>query len=119
MKKYNENEMRFEQLPEEVQADVKRVLRAFDECPVVYEHGKYIIGGGICIKAKYAEDHKFIGVYYADDIFTEEERIINYAEAFHEFSPLYKGKRDYAMWHKVGNDWSVKFKIENGELKIA
>lgn len=119
MKKYNENKMRFEELPQEVQTEVKKVLRAYDECPVTFEYGRYDVGGGICIKKEYAADHDFIGVYYAEDIFTEEERIINYAEAFHEFSPLYKGKRDYTMWHKVGYDWSVKFKIENGELKIA
>lgn len=119
MKKYTENTKRFEELPADVQADVKRVLRVYDECPVTYEYGRYNVGGGICIKKNYAPDHEFIGVYYADDVFTEEERIINYAESFHEYSPLYKGKRDYTMWHKVGYDWNVKFKMVNGNLEIA
>lgn len=119
MKKYTENTKRFEELPVDVQAEVKRVLRAYDECPVTYEYGRYDVGGGICIKKNYAPDHEFIGVYYADDVFTEEERIINYAESFHEYSPLYKGKRDYTMWHNVGYDWNVKFKMVNGNLEIA
>ena len=119
MKKYTENTKRFEELPVDVQAEVKRVHRAYDECPVTYEYGRYNVGGGICIKKNYAPDHESIGVYYADDVFTEEERIINYAESFHEYSPLYKGKRDYAMWRKVGYDWNVKFKMVNGNLEIA
>ena len=119
MKKYTENTKRFEELPVDVQAEVKRVLRAYDECPVTYEYGRYNVGGGICIKKNYAPDHESIGVYYAGDVFTEEERIINYAESFHEYSPLYKGKRDYAMWRKVGYDWNVKFKMVNGNLEIA
>ena len=119
MKRYTENTKRFEELPVDVQAEVKRVLHAYDECPVTYEYGRYDVGGGICIKKNYAPDHEFIGVYYADDVFTEEERIINYAESFHEYSPLYKGKRDYTMWHKVGYDWNAKFKMVNGNLEIA
>ena len=119
MKKYTENAKRFEELPADVQAEVKRVLRAYDECPVTYEYGRYDVGGGICIKKNYAPDHEFVGVYYADDVFTEEERIINYAESFHEYSPLYKGKRDYTMWNKVGYDWNAKFKMVNGNLEIA
>lgn len=119
MKKYTENEMKFEELPENVQREIKKCLHAFPECNVTFENGKFTVSTGVSLKAQYAADHKFIGVFYVEDIFTEEEQIINYAEAFHAFSPLYKGKRDYTIWKQIGYDWTVKFKLENGNLVIA
>lgn len=104
---------RFNELPQEVQNDIRKCLRAYDEAFVVYEYGKYNVGVGISLKAVYAPDHKVIGTFYAKDIFTPEERAINYIESFHEYPPSYKGKRDYLMLHEIGNDWSVKFKFDN------
>lgn len=119
MKKYMNNEMKFEELSNEVQEEVKRNLKSYSETNVIFENGKYTVSPAIMIKKVYAEDHRFIGVYYAEDIFTKEERIVNYAESFHDFSPEYKGKRDYMMMKEVGYDWNAKFKIENGMLVKA
>lgn len=115
----NDENVPFEFLPDEVQKEVKDVLKAFDECHVEHCHSKLSVHTGWCLSAHYADDECVVGEYKANEVFTEEERIINYAESFHDFSPLYKGKRDYAMWSKVGYDWSVKFKMVNGNLEIA
>lgn len=90
-------------LPETVQKDVLSVLRAYNECNVIYENGKYNVSAGIALTKTYANDHRFIGVAYADDIYTIEERTQNYIEVFHDYPIWYKGKRDYvALKAKYG-----------------
>ena len=88
---------KYEMLPVEVQAKVKEILKAYDEVYVIYEYGEYHVSASICLKAVYASDHKFIGEYKAKDVFTSEERILNYVESFHSYPIQYKGERDY-MW---------------------
>lgn len=70
------------ELPKEIQESVKYILKAYDEVYVTFEYGKYDVSVGICIKSKYGKDHKFIGTFKAEDIFTEEERYKNYKETF-------------------------------------
>lgn len=109
----------FKTLPIEVQEDAKKALRAYDRVYVIYEYGKYNVSVAIGLKSKYAPDHKFIGEYKAEEIFTPEERIINYVESFHEYPIQYKGKRDYA-WLKTLTSWDDKVKFdENGNLVNA
>ena len=119
-KTYAINKEQFEAMfTEEQQNKVKDTLKAYSNVNVVYEYGEYHFSPSISLKATYAPDHKFIGTVYADDIFTEEERMVNYIEAFHEYPIQYKGKRDYAMLKEVGYDWDAKFKMENGNLVRA
>jgi hypothetical protein len=109
----------FNTLPIEVQADIKSALRAYDSAYVIYENGKYNVSVAIGLKAHYPADHKVIGEYKATEIFTEEERIVNYMESFHEYPRNYKGKRDYKMLHDIEGNWDVKFKLnEDGDLVI-
>lgn len=74
-------------LPADVQAKVLDVLKAFNECPVSFEYGAYQVGGGMCIRASYGADHKFIGIAYADDHYTPDERNANFEEVF-GYKPL-------------------------------
>lgn len=105
---------KFEQLPEEVQEQVKEILKAYNSTLVTFENGKYQFGG-YCLKNTYASDHEVVGEYKADDIFTKEERIINYVESFHSYPIAYKGKRDYYWIKNLSWDAKVKFD-ENGNL---
>ena len=82
-------------LPKEVQEEVKETLKAFDKVNVIYEYGAYHVSPSLCIKEVYSADHEFIGTYKAVDVFTPEERIINYVEEFRCYPISYKGKRDY------------------------
>lgn len=91
----------FNELPAELQERIKNYLRAYDECPVFYENGRYDFT--ICIKKEYAPDHEYIGTYKAKDIFTEEERIENYINEFVCYPINYKGKRDYDLLKKMDN----------------
>lgn len=105
-------------LPIEIQEKVKSVLKAYDEVHVVFEYGEYHVSAGIALKATYGDDHKFIGTYKATEIFTPEERIINYVEAFHDYPIQYKGKKDYGWLNSLTWDDRVKFD-ENGNLVNA
>lgn len=98
-------------LPQEVKERILRQLKAYDEVVVFYENGAYNFG--VCLKAKYAPDHKYIGTYTAKEVYTLEERTINYIESFHEYPIWYKGKRDYKMLHEIEGDWSVTFKLDS------
>ena len=103
MKKLNE-------LPKEVQEDVKSTLRAYSEVTVCFENGKYTFD--FSIKSKYAPDYEYIGTYYAKDVYTEAERIINYCEEFHSYPLEYKGKRDY----NIIKDYNAEYKMVDGNI---
>ena len=109
---------RFEKMfTEDEQNKIKETLKAFDEVFVVYEYGQYHYGTGACLKAEYAPDHEVIGTLYAEDIFTAEERIINYVESFHDYPIEYKGARNYRMLNEVERNWDAKFAFdENGTI---
>lgn len=74
--------MPLEKLPEEVQSEVKNILKAFDTCTVVHEYEKFRVSVGSCIKSDYNFDHFVCGRYLASDVYTPEERRRNYIEAF-------------------------------------
>lgn len=119
MKKYMPiSKQEFEKMfTKEEQESAKETLKAFSELNVVYEYGKYHFNTGYFLKATYAPDHKVIGSIYADDIFTPEERIINYVESFHSYPVEYKGARDYRMLNEVEGNWDAKFAFnESGTI---
>lgn len=87
---------KFMDLPEVLQAEVKEMLGAFDTCYVEFENSVYNVTTGITVKEDYADDHDIIK-FEASEVLTEKERILAYANNFYDYSPLYKGKRDYKM----------------------
>lgn len=82
----------FNELPASIKNEVKNLLKVYDKCFVTYENAVYHVSPSIAITASYAVDHEAIGTYTAKEIYTAEERIINYVESFHEFPIQYKGK---------------------------
>lgn len=106
----------FNTLPSEVIEKVKNTLRAFDEVHVIFEYGEYHVSTGIAIKATYAPDEEFIGTYKASEVFTEEERILNYVNEFQSYPVNYKGKRNYQDFNTGKRE---TFKWDNGNIVIA
>lgn len=100
-------------LPKEVQDKVKSTLEAYDEVHVVFEYGEYHVTVGVALKAHYANDHKVIGTFKANEIFTQEERIENYINTFQDYPIEYKGKRDYKTLNDGKNH---TWKLVNGTL---
>lgn len=103
-------------LPSEVVEKVKKVLRAYDEVHVIYEYGEYHVTTSLCIKATYAPDDEFIGTYKAKEVFTPEERMLNYINSFQDYPIEYKGKRNYKDFQTGKRE---VFKWEDGNLVIA
>jgi hypothetical protein len=83
-------------LPIEVVAKVMSTLRAFKECNITFEYGRYEVNTGYMLKSSYGSDHRIVGEVRAADVYTEDERTQNYIECFHDYPHEYKGKRDYA-----------------------
>lgn len=104
----------FNELPETIQNEIKDTLKAYDKVDVYFENGEYHFG--LVLKRHYAADHEVIGTYHAKDIFTEEERILNYVNEFQSFPIQYKGKRDYSIFHTGKTE---TFKMANGNIVIA
>lgn len=110
---------RFEDLNEEVKASVKRMLRAYNESHVTFYNGEYHVSAGVALLAKYPSDYKVIGDYKAKDIYTDEERIVNYVNEFKEYPIEYKGDKDWEMMAKMRNDAMMRVKMENGNIVRA
>ena len=108
-------------LPINIQNDVKDTLRAFDRCDVWYEYGEYRVSTGACLRAKYAPDHRFVGTFTKEEVFTETEQIENYINEFNCYPSNYKGKKDWQMIHKMSDEreinWETKkVKIRQGRI---
>lgn len=115
---YAETKNSLETLPTETQSKVKEVLTVYDKAYVSYEDGAYHVSPNCCIKASYSSDHKSIGTFLKDDVFTKEEQIINYVEQFHAYPISYKGKQDYQFLDSLKWDSKVKFD-SNGNIVLA
>jgi len=110
MKKLNE-------LPVEIQNKIKSVLRAYDECDVTFEYGEYHMGG-ICLKSSYGADHEYIGCYKASEVYTPEERTLNYVECFHDYPIQYKGKRDYRWLKTLSRNAKLGYDTDGNIVEI-
>lgn len=108
----------FNTLPQEVQEQAKSVLRAFPRVHITFEYGKYHVSSGIALLASYPEDFKVIGDYTDKEIFTEDERTLNYINSFHDYPIWYKGKRDYRWLNSLTWNDTVTFNSEH-ELVLA
>lgn len=104
---------RLNELPKEIQDYVMNTLRAYDRVDVWFEDGRYTYG--TVIKSKYSNDHEFIGTYHADDVYSPDERIVNYCEEFHCYPIEYKGNRDYNLI----KDYKAKYKMIDGNIVRA
>ena len=112
----------FNTLPDDVQSEIKEWLKVYDETHVTFENGKYKVSSSVSIRSHYPDDFKVIGSYKADEIFTKEERMINYMVSFHDYPIEYKGKRDYLAKKEyeknhIGIEWTVK--LENGNFVFS
>ena len=117
MKYLNKEEI--EKLPNEVQEEIYHTLKAYNEVNIIYENGGYNVNTYTMISSKYAIDYKFIGVVKKEDIYTEEEMIINDVESFHDYPSNYKGKKDYTIFDKIKGNYKVKFEFDtSGNLKM-
>ena len=106
---------KFENLPVNVQEIVKEYLKAFPCVDVIFENGDYHFGG-IAIKDSYPDDYEVVGTYFAEDIYSNEERIINYVNEFRAYPVNYKGKRDYSIL----KNHNVKYIYDNeGNIVVA
>jgi len=110
----------FNELPMDIQNEVKNDLKVYAKTNVTFENGAYHVDPGVALKAVYAPDHEFIGTYKAKDVFTEKERMLNYMESFHDYPIEYKGERDYKMLKEIERNWNARFMFDGeGNIVLA
>ena len=96
----------FNELPTEIQNEIRKTLRAFDSVDVWFEYGRYTFGS--CLKASYGADHRFVGTYTAEEVYTENERIANYINEFLSYPSYYKGAKCWDDIQLMKKDRSFK-----------
>lgn len=109
----------FNQLPLNVQTEVKETLSAYSECSVWRKNdGTMRVTTGTVLATSY--DGDMIGRYKAADIFTPVERVINYVREFRDF-PFhagdgihYDGEKDYRA---LAGSWT-DVEMVDGNLKF-
>ena len=94
-------------LPEAVQQKIRSRLRAFSTVDVWQKaNGEYTVSASTFLSA--GPSPKYIGEYKAEDVFTMNERVVNYVNEFREFPSghkfKYNGKKDYRA---MQGDWTV------------
>ena len=123
-----------ENLPAEVIADVKRTLGAFNEARVWKKEGKdeYRVVAHVGLSAS-KDDWNYVDTFTSEEIFTPNERILNYVRNFRDFpfrvGPAfnanggfnkelltYKGDKDYKA---IRSDWTEVTLNENGDLAFS
>ena len=57
---------KFNSLPQDLQVEIKNILKAYNDVDVWYEYGRYTFG--TAMKKTYAHDHRFIGKYRESDV---------------------------------------------------
>lgn len=87
----------FIELPENVKSKVKETLRAYDEANVTFYDGEYHVSVAYGLRSSYPSDFEVIGYYYASEVYSDDERILNYVNEFRSFPIEYHGKRDYSI----------------------
>lgn len=103
----------FKTLPTEVQEQIKSTLSVFSECTVeINDQGVYKVLTCTVIHSG-TSSYKHIGKFKKDEIFTPEEQIVNYVNAFRDYPlPQYKGKTD---WKALNGEWVVA-EMVNGNI---
>lgn len=111
--------MNINKLPENIIKEIKETLKSYNQVNITFYNGNYHVSPGCFIAEKYYKDFCFISMVHKENIYTKEEQDINYIESFHDYPAGYTGKRNYKMLNDIGNDYTIKFKYENGNLVLA
>ena len=105
---------KFENLPVDVQETIKDYLKVYNKVYVHYGNGEYRFS--YILKDYYAPGYRFIGEYYAEDIYSLEERILNYVNEYRSYPIEYKGVRDYSIL----KDYDARYTYDNeGNIVVA
>jgi len=100
--------MQLNNLPQSVQEDVRSVLMAYSTVYVTLKaDGKYNVTAALVLHN--GPYDQYIGEFTSKEVFTLEERIVNYVNEFRDFpyrctnGAHYTGKKD---WAALQSDWS-------------
>ena len=104
--------MQLNDLPLSAQEDVRSVLMAYSTVYVTLKaDGKYNVTAALVLHN--GPYDQYIGEFTCKEVFTLEERIVNYVNEFRDFPcAQYTGKKD---WAALQSDWS-KAEMVDGNI---
>ena len=98
-------------------AEVKSKLECFCKCIVTRNKKTGKVRAANAIVLHKGEYDQYLGEVLADEVFTSDERILNYVKNFREYPwPQYKGAKD---WKKLDSDWTEVSLSSEGNLIFA
>lgn len=114
------NPLVFSALPLKAQEEVKDVLSAYNTCHVHFDTVTSSVY--VCAHTSISSSDQgriYLGELTSKDLFTLEERMLNYVRSFRDFPVCcdyaYKGKKD---WQALKSDWT-KVELVNGDLVFS
>ena len=114
--KTNKNLIPYETLTPDLKGKVREALMVYGKCDLEMTFTmEFKVTTGTYIAANY--NSCWMATYTADEVFTLDEQIENYATCFHSFHPKYKGIRDYGLMRNATSE--TEFKLVDGNLQIA
>lgn len=72
----------FKAFPKDVQEEIKKILRAYDEVNVTFEMRKFHVSPNVSICSSYPYDHMVCSRFHVTQMYTKEERRQNFFEEF-------------------------------------
>lgn len=91
---------------EDIMGQVKEHLKVYNKAYVLQENNAgYYVTNSLYLLDSWGSDYRLCDVFYAEDFFSEKERQLNYINAFADFPPDYKGKRDMKLLQEMASNW--------------
>lgn len=97
-------------LPEEIKTEVLSTLMAYDTCYIYQDCVtlKYSVSTALTLTAH--SNDVIVETIQVTDVYTKEERQLNYANTFFDYPMSYKGVRDYPKMGEM-REWYTKNEV--------
>lgn len=88
-------------LSKEEKEKALNTLTCYREISISHQYGGYHYTTGHVLTAVYPSDFKFCGTVKDEDVYTEDELLLNYVNNFYSYPITYKGVRNYLILKKA------------------
>lgn len=113
------NKMRkFTKAPREVQERILEALKQVRYVYVVRNGDRYSVTTHLTTQRSERGEWEYLGKFTMEEIYSPDERILNFVEVMHDYPPEYRGKRDYLMLQSVSGNNAARFRWLDGNIVL-
>ena len=109
-------QLTLENLPEEILAEAKEMLKGEDTEVDVIRWNRRIRVVGHVFPYEHSADEKLLLTIYEKDVYTDDERALNYINYYHKYPNWYKGARDGGILERMKQDAIYEFDKKTSTL---